>query len=468
MRTPGASILIVDDDASICEALEMILGEDHQVVTCSTAEAALERLDHKPFSVVLCDINLPGANGESLLAAIKATWPSTEVVMITGGKDVQTAVRCMRLGAYDYIAKPWDVSEMRTVVDRAAEKSGLLNENAVLKQVSQGGKPDVLLGSSPAMQDLRDVIARVAVHDTVVLIQGESGTGKEMVARAIHAQSQRKRERFVAIGCGSVPVDLVESELFGHERGAFSSAYAARIGKFEYASGGTLLLDDVAALPLAVQAKLLRVLQEREVCRLGSNRVIPVDVRVLSSTNMDLHAQIRRGQFREDLYWRLSGVPVQLPPLRERGDDVIELLQAFLAEVAHRYQKPVPRLTDGVLKAVRTHPFPGNVRELKHLAETLFVLSDGESIDVSALPVQMILPSEGRPLERLPLKQAVREFERQVIRRTLRTTRGNQSRAADLLGIHRNTLLVKMVELDLPGRHPGDNPYKDAKNTQEA
>jgi DNA-binding NtrC family response regulator len=219
-----------------------------------------------------------------------------------------------------------------------------------------------------------------------------------------------------------------------------------------------------------VQVKLLRVLQEREICRLGSNRIIPVDVRVVSSTNMDLQDLIRRGQFREDLYWRLSGVPVQVPPLRDRGDDVIELFESFLHDVARRYQKPVPRLTEGVLKAIRTHAFPGNVRELKHLVETLFVLSDGESIDVSALPVQMILRSEGRPLERLPLKQAVREFERQVIRRTLRTTQGNQSRAADLLGIHRNTLLVKMSELGLPGRQagPGTPPELEAKDPSQA
>jgi DNA-binding NtrC family response regulator len=416
--------------------------------------------------VVLCDVTLPGASGEALLASIKASFPGTEAVMITGGGDVQTAVRCMRLGAYDYITKPWDVDEMRTVVARAAEKSGLIQENAVLKQVSQMGKPDSLLGSSPVMQTLRDVIARVAAHDAVVLIEGESGTGKEMVARAIHAQSLRRRERFVAIGCGSVPADLVESELFGHERGAFSSAYAARVGKFEYASGGTLLLDDVAALPMAVQAKLLRVLQEREICRLGSNRVIPVDVRVISSTNMDLQELIRRGQFREDLYWRLSGVPVRVPPLRDRGADVVELFQVFLSEVARRYQKPVPKLSDGVLRSITTHPFPGNVRELKHLVETLFVMSDGDSIDVSALPVQMILRSAGKPLDRLPLKHAVREFERQVIRRTLRLTRGNQSKAADLLGIHRNTLLVKMVELGLPGRR-GEKAHSDSTDAVE-
>jgi len=461
MRPLDSSVLIVDDDAAILESLELVLGEDYQVVTSPSSEDALQRLDQRGFAVVLCDITLPGASGESLLAAIKASWPGTEVVMITGGGDVNTAVRCMRMGAYDYITKPWDIEEIRAVVARAAEKSGLVQENTVLKQASQAAKPDALLGASTAMQQLRSMITRVAAHDAVVLIQGESGTGKEMVARAIHAQSLRRRERFVAIGCGSVPGELVESELFGHERGAFSSAYATRVGKFEYASGGTLLLDDVAALPMAVQVKLLRVLQEREICRLGSNRVIPVDVRVISSTNVDLHELIRQGQFREDLYWRLSGVPVQVPPLRERGEDAVELFVAFLQEVARRYQKPVPNLTEGVLKAIRTHPFPGNVRELKHLVETLFILSDGENIDVSALPVQMILRSEGRPLERLPLKLAVREFERQVIRRTLRTTQGNQSRAADLLGIHRNTLLVKMVELGLQGRVPSRGAGED-------
>ncbi len=443
----------------------MALGEAFHAVCVGTSEDALERLSQRPFSVVLCDINLPRMNGEALLSAVKSSWPNTEVVMVTGEKDVQTAVRCMRLGAYDYISKPWDVEELRTVVSRASEKSGLLTENAVLKQGAAFAQADALLGSSAVMQSLREVITRVAAHDAVVLIEGESGTGKEMVARAIHAQSLRKRERFVAIGCGSVPAELVESELFGHERGAFSSAYSTRVGKFEYATGGTLLLDDVSALPLSVQAKLLRVLQEREVCRLGSNRVMPVDVRVISSTNTDLREMIRKGQFREDLYWRLSGVPLRVPPLRERGDDVVELLDHFIADVARRYQKPVPRLSEGVLKAVRSHSFPGNVRELKHLAETLFVLGDGESIDVSALPVQMILRSEGRPLERLPLKQAVREFERQVIRRTLRATRGNQSKASELLGIHRNTLLVKMTELGLPGRHLNDNPYKEPNET---
>ncbi|HXB98250.1 MAG TPA: sigma-54 dependent transcriptional regulator, partial [bacterium] len=288
--------------------------------------------------------------------------------------------------------------------------------------------------------------------------------GKEMVARAIHAASVRRRERFVAIGCGSVPSDLVESELFGHERGAFSSAYSTRIGKFEYASGGTLFLDDVAALPMSAQAKLLRVLQEREVTRLGSNRVIPVDVRVLSSSNVDLAALVRAGQFRDDLYWRLSGVPVALPPLRDRGDDAMELFHHFLGQVAARYNQPLPEVTEGVLRALKRHTFPGNVRELAHLVETLFVLREGDLIGSSTLPVQMVLKAETRGDDSLNLREAVQEFEKQAIQRALGKTLGNQKRAAELLGIHRNTLLGKISEYGLRrGRGDDTDPGAEAE-----
>ena len=452
MRANLPSILLVDDEAAVLEALDLALSDDFQTLTCSSAEAAMALLDQRVFSAVLCDITLPGASGEALLSNIKASWPNTEVIMVTGARDLNQAVRCMRLGAYDYIAKPWDVDEIRAVVGRAVDKARLVRENALLRVGQQVGRPAELLGSSKAMQELRELVARVAAHDSVVLIQGESGTGKELVARSIHAQSARRRERFVAISCGSIPGDLVESELFGHEKGAFSSAYNTRIGKFEYASGGTLLLDDVAVLPLALQAKLLRVLQEREICRLGSNRQISVDVRLISSTNVDLMDLVKRGQFREDLYWRLRGVPVRVPALRERPGDAEELFTTFLAEVAGRYLRPVPRVAEAVWRSLRTHPFPGNVRELEHLVETLFVLCEEGEIGVSSLPVQMFMRTDGRPLEQLPLKQAVHEFERQVIHRTLRGTHGNQSRAADILGIHRNTLLLKMSELGIQGR----------------
>jgi DNA-binding NtrC family response regulator len=355
----------------------------------------------------------------------------------------------MRLGAYDYITKPWDLEEVRSAVNRCVEKSDLARENRLMRQALDASVEVEILGSSEPMRELRDLIRRVAAHDSVVLIQGESGTGKELVARSIHALSSRRRERFVAIACGSIPFELVESELFGHEKGAFSSAYAARTGKFEYASGGTVLLDDVAALPMMVQAKLLRVLQEREICRLGSNRVIPVDVRVISSTNVDLMDLVKKGQFREDLYWRLSGVPVRVPALRDRGDDCVELFRHYTEVLAQRYHKDAPPVQEAVLEALRRHQFPGNVRELIHLAETLFILAGEREISATALPVELLLSSENGPLQELPLKRAVREFERQAIVRALRQTGGNQSKAALLLGIHRNTLQMKLTELGI-------------------
>jgi DNA-binding NtrC family response regulator len=251
----------------------------------------------------------------------------------------------------------------------------------------------------------------------------------------------------------------VESELFGHEKGSFSSAVSTRIGKFEYANGGTIFLDDVATLPLESQAKLLRVLQERELSRLGSNRVIPVDVRVISSSNVDLQDMVKKGLFREDLYWRLSGVPVAVPPLRERENDVEELFRHFITQLCRHYRRMELAISPSVFKALRSHTFPGNVRELMHLAETVVVLCEEDEIGISSLPIQLILQSKGNSMDAVPLKQAVHEFERQVIIRTLRSVQGNQSRAAEILGIHRNTLILKMIEFNIPNKKAPDRPY---------
>jgi DNA-binding NtrC family response regulator len=453
-------LLLIDDDASALEALSLGLEDDFVLRTAASAEEGLELLASAQFDAVLCDLSLPGLSGEALLERLRQTWPGTEVVMLSGARDVEIAVRCMRAGAYDYLVKPWDVEQLRSVMARASEKAALSRENQLLRQAGQPsrGEPQ-LLGASRAMRDLRERIRRLAEHETDVLIQGESGTGKELVARAIHAQSRRAQGRFVAIGCGSIPADLVESELFGHEKGAFSSAHQARIGKFEYASGGTIFLDDVAALPAAAQAKLLRVLQEREVCRLGSNRMIPVDVRVLSSSNVDLQAMVRAGQFRDDLYWRLNGVPLPVPPLREREGDVELLFQAFLTERCAALLRPMPRVSSGVREALAGHSFPGNVRELKHLVETLLVLSDGDELRPEALPMQMLLKAEeSLPAGDKSLREALRDFERQVITRALQGSQGNQSRAAESLGIHRNTLMVKMGELGIPSPRRGLAP----------
>jgi DNA-binding NtrC family response regulator len=442
-------LLLIDDDPSALEALCLGL-EDHFVLSpCRSAEEALKVLERSQFDAVLCDLSLPGMDGASLLQRVREEWPGTEVVMLSAARDVELAVRCMRAGAYDYLVKPWDLEQLRGVMRRAADKACLARENRLLRAAA-GESPRVrLLGASRAMVELRSRIARVAAHDADVFIQGESGTGKELVARSIHELSARRHGRFVAIGCGSVPVELMESELFGHEKGAFSSAHQTRIGKFEYASGGTLFLDDVAALPAAAQASLLRVLQEREFCRLGSNRLIPVDVRVLSSSNVDLYELVRKGRFREDLYWRLNAVPLTVPPLREREGDAELLFDVFLAERCAVTQRPRPAVPETVRQAVRRHSFPGNVRELRHLVDTLLALSGPEALDPAALPMRLLMdsaPSNGEPKA---LREALRELERKLITQALESSRGNRSRAAERLGIHRNTLLAKMGELGI-------------------
>jgi two-component system response regulator AtoC len=456
---PRPHILIVDDEASVREALKLVLEDSFAIDLAGSGEEALKLLEKMDYAAVLCDIGLPGMNGEALLGAIKASWPGSEVVMVTAVRDVDQAVRCMKNGAYDYIAKPWNVEELQAVVKRAVEKWALSSENNLLKQGQQAGAEPQILGSSEAMKELRERILKVAAHDSTVLITGESGTGKELVARAIHFHSPRRKERFVPIASGSIPANLVESELFGHEKGAFSSAFNTRIGKFEYASGGTIFLDDVTTLPMESQAKLLRVLQERELCRLGSNRVIPIDVRVISSANVDLREMVARGQFREDLYWRLCGVPIAVPPLRDRDNDVEELFRHFVDLLCAEYRRKKLAISPNVAKALRSHSFPGNVRELKHLAETVVVLCEEDEIGVSALPIQLILQAKGNSMDTVPLKQAVHEFERQVIIRTLRSVNGNQSRGAEMLGIHRNTLILKMIEFNIPNKKAPDRPY---------
>jgi DNA-binding NtrC family response regulator len=445
-------ILIVEDEKSIQETLKMVLEDLYWVVAVASAEEALPLLEREAFSLALIDIHLPGLNGEELLGSIKTSWPATEVVMVTGVKDVDQAVRCMKQGAYDFISKPWKVPELQAVVNRAAEKWALTQENNLLRQSQEMSGEAQILGSSDAVKLLRERVQKVAAHDSTVLIEGESGTGKELVAKSIHTQSSRRKGRFVAIACGALPANLVESELFGHEKGAFSSAFTSRVGKFEFASGGTIFLDDVAALPMESQAKLLRVLQEREVTRLGSNRVIPVDVRVLSSSNLDLKDLVKRNLFREDLYWRLCGVPIQVPPLRERGDDAAELFEIFVARISASYKRKVPRISPAALQSIKHHPFPGNIRELMHLAETMVVLCEDDEIAVSSLPIKLIMLPMEQGVAQSPLKKSVHEFERQLILRTLRSVNHHQIRTAEALGIHRNTLILKMIEYGIPNK----------------
>ncbi len=453
-----AKILIVDDEPGIRDSLGMLLEGEYEYRECVSGEEALRLLAEDEFAVVLMDVMMPGMGGEEALKAVKASYAETEVIMVTGVTSVEKAVTCMKNGAYDFLTKPWDVAELRSLLKRAVEKWQLTRENHLwrLQQSETSKAPSAILGKSPVMQQLRDRIAKVADYDSTILITGESGTGKELVAASIHWQSGRREGRFVGISCAAIPEDLVESELFGHEKGAFSSAISTRVGKFEYACGGTLFLDDISTLSMQVQAKLLRVLQERSMTRLGSNRVVPVDVRLISSTNQNLEALVKKGLFRQDLYWRISGVPITLPPLRERGNDVVELLDVFIARVCQRYRRPIPKIGKEVYQAVRKHTFPGNVRELANLAETLVVLCTGDEVGISALPLQVLVNAtgnEGRfdlpPMEWITMRQAVHEFEKQILERALKASKWNQSIAAKRLGIHRNTVLNKIRELNI-------------------
>jgi DNA-binding NtrC family response regulator len=446
-------LLLVDDEATVRMALGTLLSTDYQVFEASSGEEALALLAKREIGVVLLDIAMPGLDGQETLKAVKASYPCTEVVMVTAVKKLEQAVACMKAGAYDFLTKPWEVMEIQSVIRRAMEKWRLTRENQFFRLQQGGAKKEVeILGKSPAIALVRDMIAKVAAYDSTVLVTGESGTGKELVAAAIHAQSPRAQGRFVAISCAALPSELAESELFGHEKGAFSSAIAMRVGRFEYASGGTLYLDDVPTLPLPLQAKLLRVLQEREITRVGSNRLIPVDVRLIASANEDLADLVKRGRFREDLYHRLSVVPIALPPLRERGDDYRELFKIFVERFCRRRGRPAPRIPDKVFEVLKHHPFPGNVRELANLAETMVVLSPEGEIGLTGLPVQALLNpvlDEGPVADSLVFRDAVKEFERQLIVRTLQACNNNQTQAAAQLKIHRNSLINKMRDLQI-------------------
>jgi DNA-binding NtrC family response regulator len=458
-------VLCVDDEPNVLESLCMLLEHQYEVLTANSGEEAIRVLTGTEVAVVLMDISMPGMGGVAALQAIKALNLATEVVMVTAVREVNQAVACMKAGAYDFLAKPWDALELRSLLKRAAEKWLLTRENLILR--SQPSAPaEALVGSGEAMRRVRERLVRIGSIDATVLITGESGTGKELAARAIHEHSGRREGRFVAINCAAIPRDMVESELFGHEKGAFTSAVAIRIGKFEYASGGTLLLDDVPNLPLETQAKLLRVLEDKAITRLGSNRSIPVDVRVIASSNQDLKALVDSGGFRADLYYRLNGVPVDLPSLRDRGGDLEELLSLFVERACQRHRLSVPQVHPRVIEALKLHAFPGNVRELQNLAETLVVLCEDGMILPEALPASILAAVEKKeePFKPSPgmdilgsasnagLRDTVRTFERQVLVQALKQAGANQSQAARDLGVHRNTLVLKIQEYSIESR----------------
>jgi DNA-binding NtrC family response regulator len=433
-------VLIADDDAGAREALSLALEEGFQVTLCASGEEALALLEERSFGVVLADVAMPGLGGEGLLATVKDRWPQTEVLMISGSRDLDLALRCLRAGAYDYLTKPWTVEGLQAVVGRAVEKVHLAHENRLLRRGLAEPEEGPLLGASPAIAALREQLAKAAAHDGAVLLLGEPGSGRRLAARALHAQSLRREDRFVAFNAGAPPPEGAAVALFG--RGGAP-------GLVELAAGGTLYLEAVEALPPDAQAGLLELLQRREARRVGSGQAQPLDLRLLSASAADLLQKVREGAFREDLYWRLSGVALSVPPLRERGDDSLLLLGHFLAQAADRERRPVPAVAPAVLEALRAYPFPGNVRELRNLAETLFGLADGGGVGLLSLPFEVLLAGASSGAEPLRLEAALREFERQFLLRTLRHLDGDRLHAAVQLGLEPAALEERLQVLGI-------------------
>lgn len=442
-------ILAVDDEADMLETYRSILHKKHSVLTADSGEKALKLARKENFDLVLLDIRMPGKDGIDILKEIKALGVGTEVIMVTASKDIASAVEAMRLGAFDYITKPFDVKELQAIIDKAIEKGALVRENLYLKEsLKEASSYCDLIGSSPAMKVLYGTIEKVAPADSTILIYGESGTGKELVSRAIHQKSKRSAKPFVAVNCAAIPDNLLESELFGHERGSFTGALERKLGKFELASGGTLFLDEIGCMPVAMQAKLLRALESHTIERVGGEKEIEIDVRIISATNIDFHQHIKEGKFRQDLYYRLNVIPVNLPPLRERKEDIPLLTSYFMDKFNKMLNKKVKGFSVQAMRLLVNYSWPGNVRELQNLVERVVVLSKGEIIDKEELPFMGEERTEPAPGDS-SLKELIEHYEKDVIRKILAEKGENTSHAAKALKIPRTSLITRMRVLGL-------------------
>jgi len=460
-------LLVVDDEQSIRRLCMTIGGSLGYVCDeAESAEVAVTRAETDPPDLVLTDLKLPTQSGVDLLKRIKNVLPRTEVAIMTGHGSIESAVDAMKLGAYDYIEKPFRVEKMRLLLQRMAEKVRLVNENAFLREkVNTDENLDGIIGTSAGMQDVLRMISRLKDTRTPVLISGESGTGKELVARAIHFRGALAQSSFVAVDCGSLVPTLMESELFGYEKGAFTGATKTKAGLFQAANGGTIFLDEIGELPLEMQAKLLRVLQEKEVRPVGSNEKIDVDVRVVAATNRDLEAAYRAGTFRKDLYFRLNVVTVHLPPLRERRSDIPMLVHHFLNRYAAGMHLPV---TPAAMKSLLQYDWPGNVRELENCIARAVTLGDHRLIDVQDLPPAMRTEQpvslEMTPQEATSLSTtALAEMERMTILRVFEQAHGDKVLAGKMLGISRATLYRKLKRYNIPLRGGAEHEEKQAE-----
>jgi DNA-binding NtrC family response regulator len=445
-------ILVAEDDASTRESLSRALRQaGYRTLTAADGATALALLSKEPVDVLLTDLRMPGVDGMALLERARAQAPETVVIMLTAFATIDLAVEAMKKGAYDFLTKPIHLDKLELLLRNALEARRLIRENRELRlRLAETSGLRQLVGRSVAMQHLREAIQQVAATDATVLIIGESGTGKELVAQAIHYGGPRAERPLVKVSCAALPEGLLESELFGHERGAFTGARDRRKGRFELAHGGTLFLDEVGDLSPPTQAKLLRVLQEREFERVGGSETIRVDVRLVAATNRDLEDLVAEGIFREDLYYRLNVVPLRVPPLRERVEDVPVLVAHFLRAFAERWAKPVPAVSPEALALLCRHGWPGNVRELQHAVESMLVFSKGDPVTAADLPATIRGEDRGSEADTRVPGATLRDLERQTIARTLVATGGNKRKAAEILGIGLKTLYRKIQEFGLP------------------
>lgn len=454
------SILIADDEPLSLELMsERLRAEGYEVEIVTSGEDAISAAQHKSFNAVLTDLSMPGMSGMDVLAHFNRKYPETMVIVLTGYGSVETAVEAMKRGAYDYIAKPANIDELLLTLKRALELKDLKEENVLLRsQIQEQHRLDRLIGQSVPMQALYRVIKRVAKTDSTVLITGESGTGKELIANAIHFYSDRRDMPFVPINCGAIPEELLESELFGHEKGAFTGALKERRGRFELAHKGTVFLDEIGEMSPKLQVKLLRFLQETKFQRIGGTKTIEVDVRILAATNKDLERAVSEGEFREDLFYRLNVIPIHVAPLREREGDIALLIQHFLRQHCRKKDMPLKRMARAAVESLQAYEWPGNVRELENVMERLIILTDDAEIQVHDLPKRMQIQQqvEVRKVELgqdgINLKETLDELENRLILDALQRSGGVKNKAAKLLGLNRTTLIEKMKkkQIDFP------------------
>lgn len=442
-------ILVVDDDSYVRESTEEILRrKGYQVDTSANGKDALVLLDEADFDLILSDIKMPEMDGIELLAAAKGKYPDIHVIMMTAFGSVDNAVEAMRKGAYDYIQKgSADPTEIELVVERALKYQDSQRENKRLRSELQDKYSfNNMIGKAHNMEQVFDLIDTVADSRATVLVTGESGTGKELVARALHYNSSRRSAPFIRLNCAALPKDLMESELFGHEKGAFTGAIKQTRGRFEMADGGTLLLDEISEIDPALQAKLLRVLQEREFERIGSTQTIKVDVRIVATTNRDLQKEVEAGNFREDLYYRLNVIEMGLPPLRERKEDIPALVQNFVAKYNEENGKRITGVADETLDALLAYDWPGNIRELENYTERAVVVARGEALAPDDYPQRLTSGPQGRDDGGIHVGMTVHEMERRLIMKTLESCQGNRTEAAGMLGVSTRTLRNKLHE----------------------